>query len=198
MQGAKIITGYGGEHSLFRFLHRERPAFRNEPASNRVTSHLERKIDTASHSLHARLRFKSFVQLTEKFHILLVLFVFRTLQREVGGKNVVRVEARPHLLQTQEALDEQPSADQQRQRESNFTNQEQAARTCPPMSFAAASAFFQCAGDVELRGLKRGDDAKENAGKRRDAESERQDAIINPDLFEPRCAFGQDRHQQIG
>ena len=65
------------------------------------------------------------------------------------------------------------------------------------MSFAAASALFQCAGDVELRGLERGDDAEKNAGKRRDAESERQDAIINPDLVESRCAFGNDRDKQI-
>ena len=109
----------------------------------------------------------------------------------MGGENVVRIEAGPNLLETEEALDEQSSANQQHQRKSHLANQQQAARTCPPMSFAAASAFFQCAGDVELRGLKRGDDAEENAGKRRDAESERQDAIINPDLFEPRCAFGQ-------
>ena len=116
----------------------------------------------------------------------------------MGGENVVRIEARPYLLETEEALDQQSSADQQHQRESDLANQQQAARARPAMSFAAASAFFQCAGDVELRGLERGDDAEENAGKRRDAESERQDAIINPDLLEPRCAFGQHRHQQTG
>src|SRR4029077_8315203 len=98
----------------------------------------------------------------------------------------------------EETLDKQSSADEQHQREGDLTNQEQAARARAPMSFAAASAFFQCAGDVELRGLERGDDAEENAGQRRDAESERQDAIINPDLLEPRRAFGQNTHREIG
>src|SRR5205823_10324356 len=134
----------------------------------------------------------------EKIHALLIIFVFRTLQRQVGDENVVRVEAGPNLLKTEEALDEQSSANQQHERKGDLTDQQEAARTCPPMSFAAATAFFQCAGDVELRGLKRGDDAEENAGKRGDAESERQDAIINPDLLDSRCAFGQHRHQQIG
>src|SRR5439155_2846793 len=99
---------------------------------------------------------------------------------------------------TAEAPDEPPSAAPPPPRESNLTHQEQAARTCPAMPFAAASAFFQCAGDVELRGLTRGDDTEEKAGKRRAAESERQAPIINPDLFDSRCAFGQHRHQHIG
>src|SRR5204862_52200 len=103
-----------------------------------------------------------------------------------------------NLLKAEEALDEQSSANQQHEREGDLTDQQEAARAGASMSFTAASAFFQCAGDVELRGLERGDDAEENAGKRRDAESERQNAIINPDLLEPRCAFGQHRHQQIG
>src|SRR5438093_13272707 len=105
------------------------------------------------------------------------------------------MEAGPNLLRTEEALDEQSSANQQHERKGDLTDQQEAARTCPPMSFATASAFFQCAGDVELRGLERGDDAKENAGKGRHAESERQDAIINSDLLEPGRAFGQHRHQ---
>ena len=37
LQRAKIIARDGGEHRVLRFVHRERPAFRNEPASNRVT-----------------------------------------------------------------------------------------------------------------------------------------------------------------
>ncbi len=41
------------------------------------------------------------------------------------------------------------------------------------MSFGAASALFQCAGDVELRSLERRNDAENNSGERRDAESER-------------------------
>src|SRR5204863_8389817 len=113
----------------------------------------ERKINAASRRLNSRRRFQPFYQLPEKFHARLIIFVFRTLQRQVGGENVVRVEARPHLLQTEEALDEQSSANQQHQRESNLTNQQEAARAGAAMTFAAASAFFQCAGDVELRGL---------------------------------------------
>src|ERR1700704_3460065 len=66
------------------------------------------------------------------------------------------------------------------------------------MSFGAAPTFLQGAGDVELRRLERRDDAKKNPGERGDAESERQDTIIDPDLAEPRCAFGNDRHKQIG
>ena len=87
-------------------------------------------------------RFQPFFQLPEKFHELLV-FVFRAGQRQVGDEDIVRVEAGPHFLETEEALDEQSSADQQHERESDFTDQQQAARARPAMSFAAASAFFQ-------------------------------------------------------
>jgi len=37
-----------------------------------------------------------------------------------GDEHVVRVEARPNLLKTKEALDEQSRADQQHQRESDL------------------------------------------------------------------------------
>src|SRR5204862_366818 len=143
------------------------------------TTRVERKIDAASRRLHARHSFQPFFQLPEKFHAPLIIFVFRTLQRQVGDKDVVRIEARANLLETEEALDEQPSANQQHERKGDLSDQQEAARAGAAMTFAAASAFFQCAGDVELRGLKRGNDSEENAGKRRDAESEHQDAIID-------------------
>src|SRR5205823_6549225 len=173
LERAKIIARDGGEHRVLRFVHRERPAFRNKSASNRITTRVERKINAASRRLHARHHFQPFYQLPEKFNARLIIFIFRTLQRQVGGENVVRIEAGPNLLKTEEALDEQSSANQQHERKGDLTDQQEAARTCPSMSFAAASALFQCAGDVELRGLKRRDDTEENAGKRRDAESER-------------------------
>src|SRR5205814_8448032 len=104
--------------------------------------------------------FQPLYKLPEKFHARLIIFVFWTLQRQVGDEDVVRIEAGPHLLKTEEALDEQSSANQQHERKGDLTDQQEAARTCPSMSFAAASAFFQCAGDVELRGLQRGDDTE--------------------------------------
>src|SRR5438045_4926426 len=103
LERAKIITRDGGEHRVLRFLHRERPAFRNKPASNRITARVERKIDAASRRLHARDRFQPLVQLPEKFHTLLIIFVFRTLQRQVGDEDVVRIEAGPNLLKAEEA-----------------------------------------------------------------------------------------------
>ena len=66
------------------------------------------------------------------------------------------------------------------------------------MAFAAASAFFQRTGDVELRGLEGGNDAEKNSGKRGDTESECQNAIIDPNVLESRRAFGQHRHQHVG
>src|ERR1700704_4033710 len=128
LQGAKIIARDGGEHRVLRFVHRERPAFRNKPASNRITIRVERKIDAASRGLHARHHFQPFYQLPEKFRALLIIFVFRTLQRQVGDKDVVRIEAGPNLLKTEEALDEQSSAHQQHEREGDLTNQQEAAR----------------------------------------------------------------------
>src|SRR5439155_24171538 len=54
LERAKIIARDGGEHRVLRFVHRERPAFRNKPASNPITTRVERKIDAASRRLHAR------------------------------------------------------------------------------------------------------------------------------------------------
>jgi hypothetical protein len=92
--------------------------------------------------LHAGRRFSRSFNLAEKFLKLLIL-IFRVGQRQVGDEDIVGIEARPYFLETEEALDEQSSADQQHQRESDFADQQQAARARPAMAFAAASAFFQ-------------------------------------------------------
>src|SRR5207248_10051965 len=134
LEGAKIIARDGGEHRIPIFVHRERPALRNKPASNRITSRVERKIDAASRCLHARRRFQPFYQLPEKFHARLIIFVFRTLQRQVGDEDIVGIESRPYSLETEEALDEQSSTDQQHERESVFADQQQTARARPAMA----------------------------------------------------------------
>src|SRR5437764_4384495 len=170
LEGAKIIACDAGEHRVPVFVDRERAAFRNKSASNRVTTRVEWEIHAASGRLHAGRRFKPLFQLAEKFLKLLIL-IFRVGQRQVGDEDVVGIKARPYFLETEEALDEQSSANQQHERESDFADQEQAARARPAMAFAAASALFQRTDDVELRGLERGDDAEENAGKRGDSES---------------------------
>src|SRR3954471_5968807 len=53
LERAKIIARDGGEHRVFRFVYRERPAFRNKAPSNRITTRVERKINAASRRLHA-------------------------------------------------------------------------------------------------------------------------------------------------
>src|SRR4029077_8698325 len=53
LERAKIIARDGGEHRVLRFVHRERPAFRNKPASKRIPTRVERKINAASRRLHA-------------------------------------------------------------------------------------------------------------------------------------------------
>ena len=109
----------------------------------------------------------------------------------------MRIEAGPHLLETQKALDEQPGANEQHERESNLADQQQTSCTGSAMSFTATSALFQRAGDVELRSLEGRDDAEKNSGERGDAQSERQHAIIEA-MVGPRRPFGDYRHQQIG
>src|ERR1700758_4441679 len=88
LERAKIIARDGGEHRVLRFVYREWPAFRNKPTSNCITTRVERKIDAASRRLDARRRFQPFFQLPEKFHVLLIIFVFRPLQRQVGDEDV--------------------------------------------------------------------------------------------------------------
>ena len=109
----------------------------------------------------------------------------------------MRIEARANLLETQKALDEQPGANEQHERESNLANQQETSRARPAMSFAGAPALLQRAGDIQPRSLKRRDDAEKDSGKRGNAQRECQDAIINPDVFRPRRPFGDYRHQQI-
>src|SRR5438067_9521445 len=58
LERAKIIARDGGEHRVLRFVHRERPAFRNKPASDRITTRVEWKINAASRRLHARDNFQ--------------------------------------------------------------------------------------------------------------------------------------------
>src|SRR5205814_5254515 len=123
----------------------------------------------------------------EKF-LKLRIVIFRVGQRQSGDEDIVGIEARPYLLETDETLDKQSSANQQHQRESDFADQEQAARARSAMSFRAASALLQRARHVELRRLDRRDDTEENASERGDPESECQNAIIDPDLPEPRRA----------
>src|SRR4029434_1100432 len=67
LQGAKIIARDGGENRVPVFVDRERPAFRNKSASNRVTTRVEREIDAGSGRLHAGRRFEPFRQPAEKF-----------------------------------------------------------------------------------------------------------------------------------
>src|SRR6185437_1576491 len=126
LERAKIIACDGGEHGVSVFVHRERPAFRNKSASKRVTTRVERKIDAASRRLHAGRRFEPLRQPAEKFLKLLIL-IFRVRQRQVGYEDIVGIEARPYFLETEEALDEQSSPDQQHQRERDFADQQQAA-----------------------------------------------------------------------
>src|SRR5437764_3637771 len=109
LQGAKIIACDAGEHRVAVFVDRERPAFRNKSASNRVTTRVEREIHAGSGRLHAGRRFKPFGQAAEKLFKLLIL-IFRVGQREVGNEDIGGIEARPYLLETEEALDEQSSA----------------------------------------------------------------------------------------
>src|SRR4029077_12844961 len=112
LQGAKIIACDGGEHRVPIFVHRERPAFRDKSASNRVTTRVKRESHAASGRLHAGRRFKPLFQLAEEFLKLLIL-IFRVGQRQVGDEDIVGIEARPYFLETEEALDEQSSANQQ-------------------------------------------------------------------------------------
>src|SRR5207244_13476527 len=48
LERAKIIARDRGEKRVPRFVHRERPAFRNKSASNRITTRVEREIDAGS------------------------------------------------------------------------------------------------------------------------------------------------------
>src|SRR4029077_3546035 len=125
LQGAKIIACDAGEHRVPVFVDRERPAFGNKSASNRVTTRVYREIHAASGRLHAGRRFKPLFQLAEKFLKLLIL-IFRVGQRQVGDEDIVGIDAGPYFLKTEEALYEQSSANQQHERESHLANQQQA------------------------------------------------------------------------
>src|SRR3954453_16230742 len=105
LQRLKIIARDGAEHGVPVFIHVEGTPFRNKPAANRIITGVERKTDAAAHRLHARHCFQPLFQLAEKLNELLV-FVLRAGQRQVRQENVMRVEAGPDLLETEEAFDE--------------------------------------------------------------------------------------------
>src|SRR5438067_12477988 len=66
------------------------------------------------------------------------------------------------------------------------------------MSFARAAAFLERVADVELGCLEGGNEAKGDAGERRDADDEGEDDIIDAHLIKPWRAFGKNREQNVG
>src|SRR5205085_7654148 len=142
LKRAKIITGDGGEARIMCLGHRKRAALGNESAANGVVARPQRQIDPAARGLHTGRRLEPFHELSEKFRSLLV-FVFRAGQCDGRDENMVRVKAGTDLLEEQKAFDQETSADEQNERQRDFADQQQAARTGAAMTFASSTTFFK-------------------------------------------------------
>ena len=125
---------------------------------------------------------------------LAILVGFRG-RADAEDEEPIGIEAGGYFRQVREALDHQPGADQQDQRQADFGGDEERA---PPAAAAGASAFalFQCFRRVPGRRRKRRDEPEQNAGDNRHAEAEGEDLAIEADLFEAPQAGRRHRHQE--
>ncbi len=113
----------------------------------------------------------------------LAIFVGSRGSADSEDEEPIGIESGSYFRQVREALDHQPGADQQDQRQAHFSGDEERA---PPAPAAGASAFalFQGVRRVPGRRRKRRDEPEQNAGDNRHAETEREDLAIEADLLE--------------
>src|SRR5579872_2479707 len=103
-------------------------------------------------------------------------------ERHFHGEHVVGVEARIYVAQRDEGANKQRCPDEQNHRQGDLTDDEQGTRLALAESRAGAvAAFLQRAVQVRTRGANRREDAENNAGEQRNAESEGKDAPIESD-----------------
>ena len=125
-------------------------------------------------------------QLLEKAACFLLLRELHLRQADAEGECVARIHSEIGILDRHEAAEHQAGADQERERERDFGDDEDVAHA---LRFSAgcanATAFLQCIDQLRLRCLQRGkqseDDARENAGREREHEDAPVELEANPE-----------------
>ncbi len=147
---------------------------------------------------HARQRLQSRRQLLVEVGDLLRRRGARRRRRDVEGERLCRVESRRHLLQTDEAVDQQARAHQQHQGESDFRHHQQAAGAGRLHAGGrAAPALTERLGEVGLRDQQRRRQTEGDARQERHRGRERQHAQVELGLGHTRQGLGAERDDQI-
>ena len=123
-----------------------------------------------------------------------VVAVLRHRQPELGGDQVVRVEADRHLLQPAEAPRQEPRAHQQHDAEAELDRHEELAHPGPAEEVGPAP--LQRVGQLAPGAVPRRDRAEDEPGADRDREREEQHPPVEPHLAERRQSVRHHRHQR--
>src|SRR5262245_37925570 len=143
----------------------------------------KRRADAGADRLNARNGGQAPPDLLVEGRLLLRLRVTRWRQKSLQRQESLRVETGIDLLKPEKALDHQPRACEQHNRERHFRNHKRAAHALTAQTDARRASFFQ--GFIHrLRGLKRGEESEEEAGQDGKKESETENNTAYAGLFD--------------
>ena len=129
-----------------------------------------------------------------------VVFVARARERDRDREHLVRVVAGVNAAQADEALEQQPRADEQHERQGDFAHDERAAQATPAAPGRPPAAFFERLGQVRPRRAQGGREPEGQPGQERDREREAEHGRVYAEragLVEPREVRAAQRGQKV-
>src|SRR6266511_4551340 len=148
--------------------------------------------------LHARQRPDALQKLAVKRGDLITFGIHRLRQRYDGGQYVARVEAGVNALKPDEAFDQQPRADEQRQSQRGLGNHQRVERAASaPRDLQTLPAVAERLVEVGLEKLPDRRHAEQQPGQNRDRQRVTQRASINANLIQTRRSLRTETDQQI-
>src|SRR5215510_11526568 len=141
-------------------------------------------------------RFDSADKLLKKSRGLRSIRVSSFGQIDLDAQQFVGVYDRIDALQSNEAIEHQARADQQRHRNRHFADGQQISQPVTPACRRGA-AFLQRMLQVWPRRLQGRSQSEDQAGQYGERESEKQDAPVNIDLLQARQIFGAERDERL-
>ena len=158
---------------------------------------LERHVARRGRPQHAQAALDPVQHAGEQLPPALGSSVLRPVGEHLGREDVLGCEPRVHLLQLVVAGQQQPGADQQRERHGHLGDRQEVAEpVCAAGVGGLRAAFFQCGRDVGARRQRR-HDAERQPGGDRHPERESEHPAVECDLARPGCQQTGERHQQV-